>query len=126
MSFAESLTALVSKYVDCVVASEQSEVEEFFSHLVARSKARDAIHALLAAREFSYVHVGGHVLLQVSSLQFAAERRNGREACVCEKGLVRSPAPAPDSRHASGSTSATPQVDECQTRARPSPKPDKE
>jgi hypothetical protein len=49
-----------------VVASEQSEVEEFFSHLVARSKARDAIHALLAAREFSYVHVGGRAMLTIT------------------------------------------------------------
>ncbi len=66
LSVPESLSALISKYVDCVVAAEQSEVEEFFSHLVARSKARDAIHALLAAREFSYVHVGGRAMLTIT------------------------------------------------------------
>lgn len=66
LSVPESLSALISKYVDCVVAAEQSEVEDFFSHLVARSKARDAIHALLAAREFSYVHVGGRAMLTIT------------------------------------------------------------
>ena len=49
-----------------MVAAEQSEVEDFFSHLVARSKVRDAIHALLAAREFSYVHVGGRAMLTIT------------------------------------------------------------
>ncbi|HEY3930256.1 MAG TPA: hypothetical protein VGL89_17925 [Candidatus Koribacter sp.] len=63
LSVGVALSALVSKYVDCVVAAEQSEVEEFFGHLVARSKAREAIHALLAAREFSFVHVGGRAML---------------------------------------------------------------
>ena len=63
LSVGVALSAFVSKYVDCVVAAEQSEVEEFFSHLVARSKAREAIHALLAAREFSFVHVGGRAML---------------------------------------------------------------
>lgn len=66
LSVPESLSALISKYVDCVVAAEQSEVEDFFSHLVARSKARDAIHALLAARGFSYVHVGGRAMLTIT------------------------------------------------------------
>jgi hypothetical protein len=66
LSVGVALSALISKYVDCVVAAEQSEVEEFFSHLVARSKVRDAIHALLAAREFSYVHVGGRAMLTIA------------------------------------------------------------
>lgn len=65
LSVGVALSALISKYVDCVVAAEQSEVEDFFSHLVARSKARDAIHALLAAREFTYVHVGGRAMLTI-------------------------------------------------------------
>ena len=60
-----ALSALVSKYLDCVVAAEQNEVEEFFSHLVARSRAREAVKALLAARELSYVHVGGRALLTI-------------------------------------------------------------
>ncbi len=65
LSVGVALSALISKYVDCVIAAEQTEVEEFFSHLVARSKAREAIHALLAAREFSYVHISGRAMLTI-------------------------------------------------------------
>jgi hypothetical protein len=69
VSVAESLTALVSKYLDCVMAAQQEEVENFFSNLIGRARVREAIHALQAARELSFVHVGGRVMLQVSSLQ---------------------------------------------------------
>jgi hypothetical protein len=71
---AESLTALVSKYLDCVLAAPQEEVEQFFSHLIGRARVREAINALQAARELSFVHVNGRVMLQVSSLQPAPVR----------------------------------------------------
>jgi len=69
VSFAESMTALVSKYLDCVLAAQQEEVEQFFSRIIGRARVREGVHALQAARELSYVHVGGRVMLQVSSLQ---------------------------------------------------------
>lgn len=69
VSVAESLTALVSKYLDCVLAAPQEEVEGFFSHLIGRARVREAINALQAARELSFVHVNGRVMLQVTSLQ---------------------------------------------------------
>ena len=69
VSVAEALTALVSKYLDCVVAAQQEEVEHFFSSLIGRARVREAINALQAARELSFVHVGGRVMLQVSSLE---------------------------------------------------------
>lgn len=69
VSVAEALTALVSKYLDCVLAAQQEEVENFFSPLVGRVRVRDAINALQAARELSFVHVGGRVLLQVANIQ---------------------------------------------------------
>jgi hypothetical protein len=69
ISVAESLTALVSKYLDCVLAAQQQEVEEFFSKLTSRARVREAINALQAARELNFVHVDGRVMLQVSSLQ---------------------------------------------------------
>ena len=72
VSVAESLTALVSKYLDCVLAANQEEVEQFFSHIIGRARVREAINALQAARELGFVHVGGRVMLQVSSLQLAA------------------------------------------------------
>ena len=65
MSFAEALTALVSKYMECVVAAEQLEVEEFFSTFIGRSRVREAIHALLAAREFQFTHIGTRSMLQI-------------------------------------------------------------
>jgi len=71
VSLAESLTALVSKYLDGVLAAQQEEIENFFSSLIGRARVRDALNALQAAREISFVHVGGRVLMQVSSLQAA-------------------------------------------------------
>jgi len=66
LSVQEALTALVSKYLDCVVAVEQSELETFFGNFVARSKVKDAVNALLAARELSFVHVSGRSMLQIT------------------------------------------------------------
>ena len=66
---AGALTALVSKYLECVVAVSQEELEQFFSHFVGRARVREAVNALQAARELSYVHVGGRVMLHSASLQ---------------------------------------------------------
>jgi hypothetical protein len=66
ISVPEALSALVSKYLDCVVAVEQGEVETFFSNFVSRSRVKEAINALLSARELSFVHVGSKSLLQVT------------------------------------------------------------
>ena len=79
VSFAESLTALVSKYLDCVLAAQQEEVEQFFSPIIGRARVREGIHALQAARELTYVHVAGRVMLQVSSLQAPQAHPAGRE-----------------------------------------------
>jgi len=69
VSVAEALTALVSKYVDCVRAVPQEEVESFFSTLVGRARVREAINALQAARELGFVHVGGKVMLQAADVR---------------------------------------------------------
>ncbi|HVN21730.1 MAG TPA: crosslink repair DNA glycosylase YcaQ family protein [Dongiaceae bacterium] len=66
LSVPEALSALVSKYLDCVVAVEQAELETFFGKFIARSKVKDAVNALLAARELSFVHVGGKSMLQIT------------------------------------------------------------
>lgn len=66
LSVQEALTALVSKYLDCVVAVEQSELEVFFGNFIARSKLREAVNALLSARELSFVHVSGRSMLQIT------------------------------------------------------------
>jgi winged helix DNA-binding protein len=66
LSVQEALTALVSKYLDCVIALEQAELETFFGNFIARSKVKDAVNALLAARELSFVHVSGRSMLQIT------------------------------------------------------------
>jgi hypothetical protein len=66
LSVQEALTALVSKYLDCAIAVEQAELETFFGNFIARSKVKDAINALLAARELSFLHVSGKSMLQIT------------------------------------------------------------
>jgi len=66
LSVPEALSALISKYLDCVVAIEQTELEIFLGNFVARSKVKEAVNALLSARELSFVHVAGHSMLQIT------------------------------------------------------------
>ena len=66
ISVPEALSALVSKYLDCVVAVEEGEVENFLANFVPRTRVKESIHALLSARELSFVHVGSKSLLQVT------------------------------------------------------------
>jgi len=66
LSVPEALSALVSKYLDCVIAVEQTELEVFFGNFVARSKIKEAVNVLLSARELSFVHVGGKSMLQIT------------------------------------------------------------
>jgi uncharacterized protein YcaQ len=72
LSVAEALSALLSKYLDCVIAVEQAELETFFGNFVARSKVKEAVNALLAARELSFVHVGGKSMLQITPAKVEA------------------------------------------------------
>lgn len=66
LSIFEALSGLLSKYMDCVIAAEQAEIESFFSNFVPRSKIKDAINGLLATRELSFLHVGGKTMLQIT------------------------------------------------------------
>jgi hypothetical protein len=68
-SVAEALSALLSKYLGCVIAASQAELESFFGNFVARSKVRDAVNALLAARELNFAHVGSRTLIEVTQAQ---------------------------------------------------------
>jgi len=80
LSVPEALTALVSKYFDCVVAVEQAELDNFFGNFVAKSKVKDAVNALLAARELSFVHVSGRSMLQITPEKVAVEPAPRRAA----------------------------------------------
>lgn len=79
LSVAEALSALVSKYLDCVFAADQQEIEAFFVHFVSLSRVREAINALLSARELNFIHVGNRSLIQITpaktqSVNLPAER----------------------------------------------------
>jgi 23S rRNA pseudouridine2605 synthase len=66
-SVGEALSALLSKYLDCVIAADRQELESFFGNFVARSRVRDSVNALTAARELNFVHVGNRSLIQVTT-----------------------------------------------------------
>ena len=66
LSVGESLSALISKYLDCVVAADQQELESFFGNFVPRSRVKEAVNALLAARELSFIRVGNRSLIQIT------------------------------------------------------------
>ena len=68
----EALSALVSKYLDCVIAVEPTELETFFGRFIARSKVKEGINALIAARELSFVHVAGKSMLQITPAKVVA------------------------------------------------------
>ena len=80
VSVAEALTALVSKYLDCVRAVTQEDVENFFSPLVGRARVREAINALQAARELGFVHVGGKVMLQAADARLSQVARTPNDS----------------------------------------------
>src|SRR5581483_9423247 len=63
LSVGEALSALISKYLDCVIAADSQDVEAFFGNFVPRSRVRETVKALVAARELSFVHVGNRSLL---------------------------------------------------------------
>jgi 23S rRNA pseudouridine2605 synthase len=108
LSVQQALSALLSKYMDCVIAAEQSELETFFGNFVARSRVKEAVNALLAARELSMVHISGRSMLQITP---------EKEAAVAK--VVQPPRPFPRPRpaaHSTGHSSAPPN-------ARPSGRP---
>jgi hypothetical protein len=72
-----ALSALLSKYLDCVIAADQLEMELLFGNFVPRSKIREAVNALLAARELTFVHVGNRSLIQVTQTQPAKKSGTG-------------------------------------------------
>jgi len=66
LSVGEALSALISKYLDCVIAAEPQELVVFLSNFVSRSRVNEALNALLAARELTFVHVAHKSLVQVA------------------------------------------------------------
>ena len=65
-SVGEALSALLSKYLECVIAADQTELDSFFGKFIPRSKVRESVNALMSARELNFVHVGNRSLIQVT------------------------------------------------------------
>jgi 23S rRNA pseudouridine2605 synthase len=91
MSAREALSALISKYLETVIAADQKDVEDFFSPMVPRSRVAEVIRAMQGAREFSHVQVAGKMLLclaargeEISDLNTIGSARE-KETAALEK-----------------------------------------
>jgi hypothetical protein len=82
LSVAEALSALLSKYLDCVIAADQQEAETFFGNFVPRSRVKESMNALLAARELSFLRVGARSLVQITPPREAAASNSRRPQAV--------------------------------------------
>jgi hypothetical protein len=61
-----ALSALISLYLGQAVVAAEDEIESFLSPLASRSRIRDVIHALLAARELDTIAIEGRTMLHVA------------------------------------------------------------
>jgi 23S rRNA pseudouridine2605 synthase len=66
VSVPEALSVLISQFLAAAIAAELAEVEDFFSCFGPRSRVRDAVNAMLSAREFSFTPVGKKTMLQIA------------------------------------------------------------
>jgi 23S rRNA pseudouridine2605 synthase len=67
LSVAVALSALISKYLDGVIAADEKQISDFFLPLIARSKVKEALNTLLAARELEFIPVGSRTLVQLAA-----------------------------------------------------------
>ena len=77
ISAPESISAILSKYLESAIAATQDEIEHLISYMTSRSKVREAIHALLAARELSYMTVGAKTLIRLAPAPEPRRVRHG-------------------------------------------------
>jgi 23S rRNA pseudouridine2605 synthase len=73
----EAISALLSKFLETAIAASQEEIENFFSYLTSRSKVREAVNALLAAREISFIGAGPRSLIQLTPVTEPRRRIHG-------------------------------------------------
>jgi hypothetical protein len=73
----EAISALLSKFLETAFAASQEEIETFFIHVTSRSKVRDAINALLSARELSFVGAGSKTLIRLTPVAEPRRRIHG-------------------------------------------------
>lgn len=80
LSTGEALSAVLSKYLDMAIAAEPEELENVLSPLAPRSRIKEAVNALLAARELSFAHAGPRTLVQITPARSEQPPRAERPA----------------------------------------------
>lgn len=66
LSQTAALSALVSLYLESVLAASTEEIETFLSPLTSRSRVREAVNGLTATRQLDLVPVGSQAMLYIS------------------------------------------------------------
>ncbi len=61
-----AISTLIYKYLECVVAADEADLETFFSNFVSRARLKETVNALLSARQLSFVYVGTRSLIQIT------------------------------------------------------------
>ena len=61
-----ALSALLSLYLGQAIVASEDEIESFLSPLAARSRVRDVLHALIAARQLDTVAIEGKTMLHIA------------------------------------------------------------
>ena len=92
LSVGEALSALLSKYLDCVIAADEQELETLFGNFVPRSRVRESTNALQAARELEFIRVGKRSLMQITSPKAPAANKGRGETTAPAAGITTSPA----------------------------------
>ncbi len=60
-----ALSALISLYLNQAIVASEEEIEIFLSPVAARSRIRDVVHALLAARQLETIVIEGRTVLHI-------------------------------------------------------------
>ncbi|MBB6145922.1 hypothetical protein HNQ77_003892 [Silvibacterium bohemicum] len=66
MSQTTALSALVSLYLESVVAASSEDIETFLSPLTSRSRVRETVNGLAATRQLSMVSVGAQPMFHIA------------------------------------------------------------
>lgn len=82
ISDVQALSALISKYLDGVVAATQEEIEGLFSAVTSRARVAEVVRALLAAREFAYTPSETRTLILVANAVAPGAPKPQRDAAA--------------------------------------------
>lgn len=91
-----ALSALISLYLGQAIVASEDEIESFLSPLAPRSRIRDVVHALLAARQLDTLAVEGRTVLHLAG---------GLPAFLAPEPAL--PAPVPEAIEVSGIAAET-------------------